>query len=501
MFKRGVTLTLLSVLSGLAPIAMAARPAGATMPGGNPGTLTWVAYYGGSDGLASKADNDTDPPAGDGQTITGGTAPVNPSWSPDGSRLAYAASDGNNEIYTTDENGGTVHKLTVTSGVNNLQPSWSPDGSKIVFISNRAGNYEIYTMNASDGSGLTRLTTNSATDNFPKFSPDGKKIAFTSTRTGGGDLYLMPAVGGTATKLYGTSAWEGMPDWDPSGKRLVFDKYIDSEDYLYFINPDGTHLTLVDLGLFYDDDYISLGYPVFSPDGTRLAFEFGCTFYCGLDEIVTVAVNGSDWTEAAYDDSEYDHFIMPTWRAGATPVNKVLPTVSGTASEGHTLKAAKGTWYGPTPTFSYQWMACDSNGANCANIVGQTGSSHVVDSTDIGKRLRVKVTDTAGLEVVTATSAATALVTTSAPFATVAPKNFRDCEARLHADHDNDWHVGWHGDGLVVEAPMDAVQQRGRVVRRYHWRNREHAQAGDLRHWAPHPLADHDAQWCRQHER
>ena len=48
-------------------------------------------------------------------------------------------------------------------------PSWSPDGSRIAFQSDRDGNFEIYVMNA-DGSGQTRLTHNDAFDLSPSWS-------------------------------------------------------------------------------------------------------------------------------------------------------------------------------------------------------------------------------------------------------------------------------------------------------------------------------------------
>ena len=62
-------------------------------------------------------------------------------------------------------------------------PSWSPDGSRIAFTSNRDGKSEIYLMNP-DGSGVTRLTNNEFDDKDPAWSPDGNKISFTSERDG-----------------------------------------------------------------------------------------------------------------------------------------------------------------------------------------------------------------------------------------------------------------------------------------------------------------------------
>ena len=49
-------------------------------------------------------------------------------------------------------------------------PSWSPDGTKIAFASGRDGNDEIYVMNA-DGSDQTRLTSDPADDYYPSWSP------------------------------------------------------------------------------------------------------------------------------------------------------------------------------------------------------------------------------------------------------------------------------------------------------------------------------------------
>jgi hypothetical protein len=77
--------------------------------------------------------------------------------------------------------------------------------------------------------------------------------------------------------------------------------------------------------------------------------------------------------------------------AGA-PSNLTAPTITGTAQVGSTVTAHKGSWTGvPDPDFSYQWEACDSSGANCADISGKTGTAYTPVSGDTGKTLRVKV--------------------------------------------------------------------------------------------------------------
>ncbi|HEV7133833.1 MAG TPA: hypothetical protein VGN27_08915 [Gaiellaceae bacterium] len=91
------------------------------------------------------------------------------------------------------------------------------------------------------------------------------------------------------------------------------------------------------------------------------------------------------------------------------PVNKSRPTISGSAIVGSTLTAANGTWTGAV-TFTYQWQACDSNGNNCADIVGATGRTYGVRSSDIGRELRVRVRASNRFGGTTATSDFTSVV-------------------------------------------------------------------------------------------
>ena len=66
-------------------------------------------------------------------------------------------------------NGTNQIRLT-NSSAQELDPSFSPDGSRIAFATNRDGNYEIYVMN-SDGTNQTRLTNNTAVDVDPSWGP------------------------------------------------------------------------------------------------------------------------------------------------------------------------------------------------------------------------------------------------------------------------------------------------------------------------------------------
>jgi hypothetical protein len=102
----------------------------------------------------------------------------------------------------------------------------------------------------------------------------------------------------------------------------------------------------------------------------------------------------------------------PTAVVVAPPANTVLPKITGTAQEGKTLTASKGTWSGTAPiTYAYQWQTCnDSAGTGCAAIFGATQPTYAVSNGDVGRFMRVIVTATNSAGSVSAISSSTAAV-------------------------------------------------------------------------------------------
>ena len=101
-------------------------------------------------------------------------------------------------------------------------PSWSPDGSKIAFCSQRfsfnndifSTNIDLYVMNA-DGSNRTNITNNPESVNSPSWSPDGSQIAFSSYIDGNSEIYVISADGSNQTNLTNDLEYDGMPSWSP----------------------------------------------------------------------------------------------------------------------------------------------------------------------------------------------------------------------------------------------------------------------------------------------
>jgi dipeptidyl aminopeptidase/acylaminoacyl peptidase len=212
-------------------------------------------------------------------------------WSPDGTQIAYVgivqygkdSPDGQAHfgIFVANADGSGARQLT--EGVNEGWPSWSPDGTQIAFSSTRtdptvreciSGGHascptDIYVMNA-DGSNITRLTDDPAPEYAPAWSPDGSRIAFVRTVGDTNVIEVMEADGkGVAPIASGTIAGAGEHpfSWSPEGSQIVFASRVPGSWEMRVVKADGTGEHMI----FTEDGVVSTD-PIWSPDGSLIAF-------------------------------------------------------------------------------------------------------------------------------------------------------------------------------------------------------------------------------------
>lgn len=204
---------------------------------------------------------------------------LNPAWSPDGHKVAFASSRGGQhfDIYLMDADGGGVKRLT-NGPWSSAWPSWSPDGKKILFTAQvgKKPQQQIFVVDVRDGTKQQLTHSESATffagGADPAWSPDGKNIAFISDRSGQGfRVYVMGADGGNV-KAVSTSSSNHFgfmyPAWSPDGKKIAYaDDTPGGSREVFVCDADGAN----------PKQLTSRGgvntYVAWSPDGKYLTFQ------------------------------------------------------------------------------------------------------------------------------------------------------------------------------------------------------------------------------------
>ncbi len=160
-----------------------------------------------------------------------------PSWSPDGSRLAVALSkNGYTQIYTVNATGGGLQQLTNTRSIN-TEPQFSADGQWIYFTSDRSGGPQIYRTSVNGGD-AQRVTFTGNYNISPRVSPEGKSLAYISRRNGGFQLYLMDLENGQEQRLSDTSRDES-PSFSPNGQFIMYATGAGSRGVISVVSVDG----------------------------------------------------------------------------------------------------------------------------------------------------------------------------------------------------------------------------------------------------------------------
>jgi TolB protein len=177
--------------------------------------------------------------------INDGSLNSSPSYSPDGTRIAFSRSlGGNPEIFTCRVDGSGLQRLTHSAGID-TNPAWSPDGKEIAFTSSRAGNPHIYAMD-SEGSNLRRITFEGSYNDGAAWSPDGSRIAYASRRRGKDfDIVVTELALLESKVLLSAPGSHEAPSFSPDGRRIAFTTRggrAGATTQIFAMDADGSHI-------------------------------------------------------------------------------------------------------------------------------------------------------------------------------------------------------------------------------------------------------------------
>jgi Tol biopolymer transport system component len=266
-------------------------------------------------------------------------------------RVAFSSdADGDWDIWTMNPDGTDMVNLTSADetgdGWTDTQPSWSPDGTRIAFTSTRGSGdmSDIYVMLA-DGTEITQVTTDSSPDLAPDWSPDGTRLVFWSEResespggTDDGDIYVVDVDGSNEQNITddfenqpGQFQWADKdPDWSPVSNTIVFSSARIVEGAvegaywrIVTMQPDGSDQTVIsdpndpNNDPFEDDSPNFDEGPTWSPDGQWVAFSTHQQPEQQWD-IQLVRANGTDQTNILPD--QFLEELGPSWAPSGTEI-------------------------------------------------------------------------------------------------------------------------------------------------------------------------------------
>jgi Tol biopolymer transport system component len=199
-------------------------------------------------------------PSGNGQKITNDLNSYQTiSLTADSNSLATVQTEtlGNLWIASMNE---LANSSQITSGRHLANfPSWAHDG-KVVYALNSGGNFDLYLLDPREGT-PKQLTANSGNNNYPVVSPDGRYVVFSSDRSGPLCLWRIDIDGSNPKQLTNQTS-VSTPSFAPDSRTIV---------YVAQVNISTLSTVSIDGGEPRQLTKNATLWPVFSPDGTRIA--------------------------------------------------------------------------------------------------------------------------------------------------------------------------------------------------------------------------------------
>lgn len=191
-----------------------------------------------------------------------------PQYSPDGRYLTvsiYSYITAEQDIYRLESGGNNKINLTSTPlSTEDVQPTWSPDGSQIAW----RRDWRIWLMDA-DGSNKAPLSPTELTARDPVWSPDGKWLSFVAWEGDHEEVFIIPAEGGTTTNVTNHFEVDLGQSWSADSTKLAFESFRDGNWEIYTADiTDPQNIQLTRLTNNPSDDHAA----AWSNDGQTIAF-------------------------------------------------------------------------------------------------------------------------------------------------------------------------------------------------------------------------------------
>jgi TolB protein len=238
------------------------------------------------------------PPAAAATPIVNGGLPV---VSPRGDRIAFMSNRaGAEDLYVIGAKGSGERRLTKTVETE-MGLQWSADGKEIVFSTLTEGTSRAYAI---DPKGAKQRELGEFPGRTPMLSPDGRRVVFMAGTWTATKLTVAAHDGSNSHEITDGSSIAWNSHWSPDGKLIAFTgrDAPNTELAVFVMNPEGgerrqvTHIAAEEGGA---------QWPVWSPDGRRLAIQVNSRTTKGIAHIWVVDVATGDATKLAPHDGTY----------------------------------------------------------------------------------------------------------------------------------------------------------------------------------------------------
>lgn len=285
---------------------------------------------------------------------------VSPTLSPDGTQIAFMAL---NQIWVMRIGGQPAQLTTDTYYKQDL--AWSPDGKRLAYSSDKAGTEDIYILDLAAHTEQRVTSLRTSAEVSAAWSPDGARLAFQDQA---GATYTLDLASGNIQQVIAPLFAPSKPSWSANGRTIAVAalkpytrRFREGTSQMLTVDVATGNLTYTEFAPFKSTSTRGYDGPVYSPDGTAVAFVMDSLLY-----VRPVDANGVMTGVAQQINNEVTD--APTWsgdskqllylhngefrlisRTGGTPATVAMNMTWKPADGGRTVIHAGRVWTGLGP--------------------------------------------------------------------------------------------------------------------------------------------------------